>query len=86
VSELKPMPYGPLIELDQHISPEVDAAALANVRYWADRDAADKHLTDAECAAEYWRAKCEWVTAQELAEVVVWHRFAENPHAHEADQ
>ena len=58
--------------------------------YWA---APPKHLTDAECAAEYWRAALE-ATSSALnncpecpgcqsmeAEELTWHRFATHPHA-----
>ena len=47
--------------------------------------AADKRLTDAECAAEYWRAG--WVASldfhdeHEADEASTWHRFATHPHA-----
>ena len=57
-----------------------------------------KRLTDAECAAEYWRAVAtHWFTAldpvgdPELAieaawsEVDTWHRFATHPHASEVE-
>lgn len=60
--------------------------------YWADGSAEygvwerpDKHLTDAECAAEYWRAG--WVASldfhdeREADEASTWHRFATHPHA-----
>ena len=56
-----------------------------------------KKLTDAECAAEYWRAAhdtnsvlrnncpecpgCQAVWAEELT----WHRFATQPHASEVE-
>lgn len=54
----------------------------------------DKRLTDAECAAEYWRASyrlarplaantfvatSDWV--RPLQESDTWHRFAAHPHA-----
>lgn len=60
-----------------------------------------KHLTDAECAAEYWRAEAEhtamrngegvgWSSAEVMAalerEVEVWERFAIQPHASEDDE
>lgn len=49
----------------------------------------DKHLTDAECAAEYWRAG--WIAdhdfhdEHEADEASTWHRFATHPHALEGD-
>ena len=53
-----------------------------------------KHLTDAECAAEYWRAKADLATIEAVlvspaamnARVRVWHRFARYPHASEVDR
>jgi len=54
-----------------------------------------KRLTDAECAAEYWRAEakmlyfdphCEseaWSAA--VTEERTWHRFATHPHASQGD-
>ena len=54
-----------------------------------------KKLTDAECAAEYWRAEakvlyfdphCEaeaWSAA--VTEQLIWHRFATQPHASEVE-
>lgn len=54
------------------------------------RPAESKHLSDAECAAEYWRAEasvlyfdphCEseaWSAA--VTEEHTWHRFATHPH------
>ena len=59
-----------------------------------------KKLTDAECAAEYWRAEAEqtgmrngegagWSSAEVMAalerEVSTWHRFATQPHASEVE-
>ena len=52
-----------------------------------------KHLTDAECAAEYWRAKADLATIEAVlvspaamnARVRVWHRFATQPHASEVE-
>ena len=49
----------------------------------------DKHLTDAECAAEYWRAEAAYWTAQAMErsphhaafEADVFERFAAYPHA-----
>lgn len=55
-----------------------------------------KHLTDAECAAEYWRAEADeqinFITNEDDAGAVdayqhirgTWHRFATHPHASEA--
>ena len=53
-----------------------------------------KKLTDAECAAEYWRAKADLATIEAVlvspaamnARVRVWHRFVTCPHASEVDQ
>ena len=57
-----------------------------------------KKLTDAECAAEYWRAALEATSAalnncpecpgcQSMeAEELTWHRFATHPHASEVEQ
>ena len=52
-----------------------------------------KHLTDTECAAEYWRAKADLATIEAVlvspaamnARVRVWHRFATHPHASEVE-
>lgn len=52
-----------------------------------------KKLTDAECAAEYWRAKADLATIEAVlvspaamnARVRVWHRFAAQPHASEVE-
>ena len=56
-----------------------------------------KRLTDAECAAEFWRATSETTTAalnhcpecpgcQAIVdEELTWHRFATRPHALEAN-
>ena len=52
-----------------------------------------KKLTDAECAAEYWRAKADLATIEAVlvspaamnARVRVWHRFATQPHASEVE-
>ena len=59
-----------------------------------------KKLTDAECAAEYWRAKAEhtamrngegvgWSSAEAMdaleREAEVWHRLATHPHASEVE-
>ena len=52
-----------------------------------------KKLTDAECAAEYWRAKADLATIEAVlvspaamnARVRVWHRFATHPHASEVE-
>lgn len=51
----------------------------------------DKRLTDAECAAEYWREQAEWwggmhqkgPTAEgvDIRRAVIWERFATRPHA-----
>ena len=47
----------------------------------------DKRLTDAECAAEYWRAMfdAEYETPhgyeRQIVIVRTWHRFATRPHA-----
>ena len=54
----------------------------------------DKHLTDAECAAEYWRASWLFASTQKPAmgyqtpgwgrinqQLDIWHRFATHPHA-----
>ena len=50
-----------------------------------------KRLTDAECAAEYWREQAEWwggmhqkgPTAEgvDIRRAVIWERFATRPHA-----
>lgn len=50
-----------------------------------------KRLTDAECAAEYWREQAEWwvgmhqkgPTAEgvDIRRAVIWERFATHPHA-----
>lgn len=50
-----------------------------------------KHLTDAECAAEYWHAVLLYWTTNEGApyadrniearRAATWHRFATHPHA-----
>ena len=53
-----------------------------------------KKLTDAECAAEYWRAKADLATIEAVlvspaamnARVRVWHRFATQPHSSEVEQ
>lgn len=75
-------------------------------RYWCLACAGDsepdltaqKHLTDAECAAEYWRAEADeqinLSTNEDDAGAVdayrhlrtTWHRFATHPHADEVDQ
>ena len=55
--------------------------------------APSKHLTDAECAAEYWRTKADLATIEAVlvspaamnARGRVWHRFATHPHALEGD-
>ena len=59
-----------------------------------------KKLTDAECAAEYWRAEADhtgmrngegvgWSSAEVMAalerEVEAWQRFATHPHASEVE-
>ena len=52
-----------------------------------------KKLTDAECAAEYWRAKADLATIEAVlvspaamnARVRVWHRFATQSHASEVE-
>lgn len=54
-------------------------------------DAAPKHLTDAECAAELWRERAEWwagmhtngPTAEDvdIRRTATWERFATHPHA-----
>ena len=52
-----------------------------------------KKLTDAECAAEYWRAKADLATIEAVlvspaamnARVRVWHRFASQQHASEVE-
>ena len=52
-----------------------------------------KKLTDAECAAEYWRAKADLATIEAVlvspaamnARVRVWHRFATHRHASEVE-
>lgn len=52
--------------------------------YWA---APHRRLTDAECAAEYWRAMfdAEYETPhgyeRQIVIVRTWHRFATRPHA-----
>lgn len=54
-----------------------------------ERPAEPKHLTDAECAAEYWRAEAAYWTAQAMErsphhaafEADVFERFAAYPHA-----
>ena len=53
-----------------------------------------KRLTDAECAAEYWREQAEWwggmhqkgPTAEgvDIRRAVIWERFATHPHALDA--
>ena len=53
-----------------------------------------KKLTDAECAAEYWRAKADLAAIEAVlvspaamnARVRVWHRFATHRHASEVEQ
>ena len=53
-----------------------------------------KKLTDAECAAEYWRAVADLATIEAVlvspaamnARVRVWHRFATHRHASEVEQ
>ena len=61
-------------------------------RQWVEENTLhDKHLTDTECAAEYWRAKADLATIEAVlvspaamnARVRVWHRFATHPHASE---
>ncbi|WP_431862700.1 hypothetical protein [Micrococcus terreus] len=57
-----------------------------------------KKLTDAECAAEYWRARHQVTAMARVAEIAApgevpkslkmrdtWHRFATQPHTDEAD-
>ena len=41
-----------------------------------------KHLTDAECAAEFWRAEGDHCLASDVH--ATWHRFATRPHALDA--
>ncbi|WBL18486.1 hypothetical protein [Citricoccus sp. NR2] len=51
-----------------------------------------KSLTDAECAAEYWRARADmcsttpvFTSGAELQKFIqVWERFATHPHARES--
>ena len=60
---------------------------------------ATKKLTDAECAAEYWRAvkdseerygwpgpSGEWCSVDWHQREWTWHRFATHPHASEVEQ
>ena len=57
-----------------------------------------KKLTDAECAAEYWRARHQVTAMARVAEIAApgevpkslkmrdtWHRFATHPHASEVE-
>ena len=71
-------------------------------RQWVEENTLhDKHLTDTECAAEYWRAEAEhtgmrngegvgWSSAEVMGalerEVEVWERFATHPHASEEER
>ena len=53
-----------------------------------------KHLTDAECAAEYWRAEHHYLRFEDgdpgqykaVTQAETWHRFATQPHASEVDR
>ena len=86
----RPMPGPP--EHDRMSWPHVGAPTscdLCAALRWPD----DKHLTQAECAAEYWRSSYhlarplaantfvptpEWDRTQQ--EAATWHRFATHPH------
>lgn len=68
-----------------------DIADYGNV--WADIQTTLKSLTDAECAAEYWRARAAmcsttpvFTSRAELQKFIqVWERFSTHPHAREGD-
>lgn len=53
-----------------------------------------KRLTDAECAAEYWRAEHHYLRFEAgdpgqykaVTQAETWHRFATHPHASEVEQ
>ena len=50
------------------------------------KDQPSKHLSDAECAAEYWRSTSEYLAnhprdQKEWYIGAIWHRFATHPHA-----
>ena len=52
-----------------------------------------KKLTDAECAAEYWRAEHHYLRFEDgdpgqykaVTQAETWHRFATQPHASEVE-
>lgn len=63
------------------------------MRYVADNAAYGKHLTDAECAAEYWRAEHNYLRFEggdpgqykAVTQAETWHRFATHRHASEVE-
>lgn len=85
----RPMPGPP--EHDRMSWPHVGAPTsckLCAALRWPD----DKHLTDAECAAEYWRAASDFRDRlrhgragddlnPEWGRRLIWHRFATRPNA-----
>ena len=91
---MKPMPYTPFTPCHCDKTDEPHYAEQGGLmRYVADNAAYRKHLTDAECAAEYWRAKADLATIEAVlvspaamnARVRVWHRFATHRHASEVE-
>lgn len=96
---MRPMPYTPFTPCHCDKTDEPHYAEQGGLmRYVADNAAYSKHLTDAECAAEYWRAVADeqinLSTNEDDAGAVdahhhirnTWYRFATHPHADEVDQ
>ena len=88
------MPYTPFTPCRCDKTDEPHYAEQGGLmRYVADNAAYSKHLTDAECAAEYWRAEHHYLRFDDgdpgqykaVTQAETWHRFATQPHASEVE-